>query len=59
VSCKNEKQFGKLTLVIGGKQYDLDNDEWMFPAQSDGFAQAESKLITFRKPGPLGPQIAV
>ena len=57
VSCKSEKQFGELTLVIGGKPYVLDNDEWMFPAQSDGFAQAESKLITFRKPGPLGPQI--
>lgn len=57
VSCKNEKQFGELTLVIGGKNYVLDNDEWMFPAQSDAFAQAESKLMTFRKAGPLGPQI--
>jgi len=38
VSCKGEKQFGELTLVIGGKNYVLDNDEWMFPAQTDGFA---------------------
>ncbi len=29
VSCKNEKQFGELTLVIGGKKYDLSNDEWI------------------------------
>ena len=57
VSCKNEKQFGELTLVIGGQNYVLDNDEWMFPAQSDGFAQAESKMMTFKKFGPLGPQI--
>lgn len=57
VSCKNEKQFGEMTLVIGGQNYVLDNDEWMFPAQSDGFAQAESKFMKFRMPGPLGPQI--
>jgi hypothetical protein len=57
VSCKNEKQFGELTLVIGGKKYALDNDEWMFPAQSAGLAQSESKMMTFRKAGPLGPQI--
>lgn len=57
VSCKNEKQFGELTLVIGGKKYALDNDEWMFPAQSAGLAQSESKMMAFRKPGPLGPQI--
>lgn len=56
VSCKNEKQFGELTLVIGGQNYVLDNDEWMFPAQSDGFAQAESKMMSMRKPFPLGPQ---
>lgn len=57
VSCKNEKQFGELTLVIGGKKYALDNDEWMFPAQSGGLAQSESQMMSFRKPGPLGPQI--
>jgi len=57
VSCKNEKQFGELTLVIGGKKYALDNDEWMFPAQSAAMAQSEAKMMTFRKPGPLGPQI--
>jgi len=42
VSCKSEKQFGELTLVVGGKKYKLDNDEWMFPAQSAGLAQSES-----------------
>jgi cathepsin D len=57
VSCKNEKSFGELTLVIGGKKYALDNDEWMFPAQPAGLAQSESKLMTFKKAGPLGPQI--
>jgi cathepsin D len=57
VSCKSEKQFGELTLVIGGKKYVLDNDEWMFPAQSAGLAQSESQMMTFRKAGPLGPQI--
>jgi len=57
VSCKNEKQFGELALVIGGKNYVLDNDEWMFPAQSDGFAQAESKFNKYKTAFPLGPQI--
>ena len=38
VSCKNEQQFGELTLVIGGKNYVLSNDEWMFPAQTPGLA---------------------
>ena len=31
--CKNEKQFGDMTLVIGGKDYVLKNEEWMFPAE--------------------------
>lgn len=57
VSCKNEKQFGELTLVIGGKKYALDNDEWMFPAQTSTMAQADSQMMTFKKLGPLGPQI--
>lgn len=30
--CDNEKQFGDMTLVIGGKDYNLSNEEWMFPA---------------------------
>lgn len=30
--CKDEKEFGDLTLVIGGKDYVMTNDEWMFPA---------------------------
>jgi len=57
VSCKNEKQFGELTLVIGGKKYALDNDEWMFPAQTSTMAQADSQMMAFKKLGPLGPQI--
>jgi len=57
VSCKKETQFGELALVIGGKNYVLNNDEWMFPAQSDGFAQAESKYKKYQTAFPLGPQI--
>ena len=32
--CKSSKDYGKLTFVIGGKEYTMDNDEWMFPEKS-------------------------
>ena len=34
VPCKNNEQFGDLTLVINGKDYTLSNEEWMFPSQT-------------------------
>ena len=33
VPCKSEKDFGDMSLVINGKEYVLDNSEWMFPSQ--------------------------
>jgi len=27
--CENAKSFGELTFVIGGKNYPLDNGDWM------------------------------
>ena len=33
VKCNSEKDFGDMTLVIGGKKYVQSNSEWMFPAQ--------------------------
>jgi len=32
--CKNAKQYGDLTFVIGDKDYTLENDEWMFPEKN-------------------------
>lgn len=29
--CNSAKEFGDMSLVIGGKKYTLNNDEWMFP----------------------------
>jgi len=57
VPCKGASQFGELTLVIGGKDYTLDSEEWMFPAQQGNMAQTEQKLKKMQKFGPLGPQI--
>jgi hypothetical protein len=33
VPCTSHTQFGDMTLVIGGKDYNLSNEEWMFPSQ--------------------------
>jgi hypothetical protein len=33
VPCKDQSDFGDMTLVIGGKDYTLSNEEWMFPSQ--------------------------
>jgi len=59
VPCTSAAQFGDMTLVIGGKDYVLSTDEWMFPAQQVGLAQSENGLASmkFKKLGPLGPQI--
>jgi hypothetical protein len=32
VPCQSHTQFGDMTLVIGGKDYVLSNEEWMFPS---------------------------
>jgi len=47
-----------MVFVIGGKHYELPNDEWMFPAKSiDGstLAQGGKSSVLFKKHGPLGP----
>lgn len=42
-----------MSLVIGGKDYPLNNDEWMFPQQKASLAQGGT-TINFSM-GPLGP----
>jgi cathepsin D len=53
--CQSQTQFGELTLVIGGDEYVLSNEEWMFPAEQVKFAQG-GQTLNF-KMGPVGPQI--
>lgn len=53
--CNNEKEFGDMSLVIGGKKYTMNNDEWMFPAQKPSLSQG-GNVMKFNM-GPLGPQI--
>ena len=53
--CQNQAQFGDLTLVIGGDEYTLSNEEWMFPSEQIKFAQG-GQTLNF-KMGPLGPQV--
>ena len=55
VECENKAQFGDFTLVIGGKDYNLTPDEWMFDPQQLNLAQGGQKMEF--KMGPLGPQI--
>jgi len=55
VECSNKNQFGDLTLVIGGKDYVLNSDEWMFDPQTVQLAQG-AEPIKFEM-GPLGPQL--
>ena len=58
VPCMNEKQYGDLTLVINGKDYKLDNDEWTFPAQDLKLVQNGEKTQIQEmhfKMGLLGP----
>jgi len=42
-----------MTLVIGGKDYTLSNEEWMFPAQKPSLAQSGQQMHFSM--GPLGP----
>jgi len=42
-----------MSLVIGGKQYTLNNDEWMFPEQKPSLSQG-GNTMKFNM-GPLGP----
>ena len=53
VKCKDEKDFGDMTLVIGGKNYDQTNNEWMFPAKTAELAKAGSAMKFSM--GPVGP----
>jgi len=45
-----------MALAIGGKDYKLNNDEWMFPSQSPSLSQGGKMTVNFSM-GPLGPQI--
>ena len=57
VPCNSHTQFGDMTLVIGGKDYTLSNEEWMFPSQEVKLGQAgEFQKMDFSM-GPLGPQL--
>lgn len=56
--CESSSQYGTMAFVIGGKNYELTNDEWMFPAKdvnSGMLAQGGKSSITFKQYGPLGP----
>ena len=44
-----------MTLVIGGKDYTLSPDEWMFDPQTVQLAQG-AQQVSFSM-GPVGPQI--
>ena len=51
VECGGEQEIGSLTYVIGGKDYTLDSNEWLFPKQNLTLAQG-----TKFKMG-LGPEL--
>lgn len=42
-----------MTLVIGGKDYVMSNEEWMFPAQKPSLSQGGAAMHFSM--GPLGP----
>jgi len=42
-----------MTLVIGGKDYVMSNEEWMFPAQKPSLSQGGQQMHFSM--GPLGP----
>jgi len=47
-----------MVFVIGGKKYELANDEWMFPAKTldkNSLSQGGIKKLNFIAPGHLGP----
>jgi hypothetical protein len=55
VKCKSSKDFGDMALTINGKDYPLDNEEWMFPQQKPMLSQGGT-TVNFSM-GPLGPQM--
>ena len=47
-----------MAFVIGGKEYELTNREWMFPAKKldkASLSQGGLQKLHFKKPGYLGP----
>ena len=57
VPCQSHSQFGDMSLVIGGKEYVLSNEEWMFPSQEIKMAQGGMPQQMHFNMGPLGPQL--
>jgi hypothetical protein len=39
VECTSREEIGELTYIIGGKEYTLDPEEWLFPETSLALAQ--------------------
>lgn len=35
VPCKSETDFGKITLILSGQKFELENDDWMGPTEKD------------------------
>jgi len=54
--CNSAKDYGDLTFVIGGKDYTMSNDEWMFQEKSSSLAQTFEKFNP-RTFGPIGPEL--
>ena len=44
-----------MVLVIGGKEYTIYNDEWMYPPKEVNMAQGGTSQSV--ELGPLGPQL--
>merc|ERR1719454_2307281 len=55
VECTSREEIGDLTYVIGGKDYTLDAEEWLFPEVNLNLAQG-GHMIEHRM-GPVGPQL--
>ena len=53
VECTSREEIGDLTYVIGGKDYTLDAEEWLFPEVNLNLAQG-GHMIEHRM-GPVGP----
>ena len=55
VECTNREEIGELTYVIGGKDYTLDAEEWLFPEVNIQLAQGGHMIE--HTMGPVGPQL--
>ena len=55
VECTSRDEIGDLTYVIGGKEYTLTADEWLFPETNINLAQGGTKIE--HRMGPVGPQL--